>query len=435
MALLVRLLCALGLLAVTLPAAALNGPETAVLLNQAYRATPERCVGNFPAYYCSGVMVKQVRPEDPKPFWIHSPEAVGRGAEQFDYLRRDVPGTPLAQPSGYLFSDRFTAISQEKDYQLQGDDGMNRPPQLLVRNWGGVAPGRLPLLGVFHVLGQPGGLEAALRDQRAYFEATGDWLPVLRLKPNDSQGQLFGFDAREQLYSGYQVADRLNRRYADTAPACNDGSGSYNCNGVLIRGTVPGPPHSWNPKPNAIADKGVSFSYLRADVGSRIIFYGQGFIFRELSFPVSYPVTLRCAYPGDAGTSAPDRCRPDCSLKGIKTLADYRAHYPTSYGGDCSLGPDAQAFQLNTDVRIGQSWASAVWNEIIIAPWTLDIPLQIPLEAFFYNWAQSAAGLPGAQYIQRDYYQVTGKFMPVVKIDLTAPVGAVFTFDPREQGF
>lgn len=53
------------LLAVTLQASALTGPETAALLNQAYRATPERCVGSLPPYYCSGVMVKQVRPEDP----------------------------------------------------------------------------------------------------------------------------------------------------------------------------------------------------------------------------------------------------------------------------------------------------------------------------------------------------------------------------------
>lgn len=435
MTVLIRLLCVIGLLVVALPASALNGPEAARLLNQAYQATPDRCLDEFPAYYCSGVMVKQVRPEDPEPFWTHSPEAVARGAELFDYLRRDIVGTPLAQPSGYLFSDRLTAIGQEKDYELVGDDGMHRPPQLLVRNWDGVAPERLPVLGVFHVAGQPGSLEAALRDQLAYFQATGQWLPVLRLQPDDSQGQLFGFDPREQLYGGYQVADRLNRRYADTAPACADGSGSYNCNGVLIRGTVPGPEHSWNPKPNAIADKGVSFSYVRADVGSQIIFYAQGFIFRELQFPVSNPVTLRCAYPGDAGTGPPDRCRPDCCLKGIKTLADYRAHYGNNYAWDCSLGPDAQAFHLNTEVRIGQAWAPTKWNEIIIAPWPLDIPLQLPLEAFFYNWAQTPAGLPGAQYIQRDYYQETGKFMPVVKIDLTAPPGAVFTYDPLEQGF
>ncbi|MDU9390078.1 hypothetical protein [Pseudomonas sp. zfem002] len=412
-------------------ALALNGPELAQRLNQAWNSTPEHCVDNHAAYYCSGVMAKPILPTDPAPFWSHGPDAIQRGAERFDYLRRDITPGPLSEASGYLFADRFTAIGQNKDYQLLGDDGMDRPPELLVRNWNATPPTLLPVIAVYYHIHQPAGLGTALRNQRAWFQATGEWLPVLRLDSSAEQNP-FGFDLREQMYVGYQVAARLNQRYQDDRAICADGKASLYCDGVLIRGTVPGPPPSWNPKPNAYQDNGVSFSYLRQDLGSRTIFYAQGFIFRELSFPASYPVTLRCAYAGDAGTGPPDRCRADCSLKGIHTLADYRRHYPTGYARDCSLGPSAQAFDLNNQVRHNQTWTAGTWNEIIIAPWPLDIPRRLPLEAFFYNWAQPA-GVQGAQYIQRNYAQVTGGFLPIVLIDLSAPPGSVFTFDPVQQ--
>jgi len=427
-----RLLFALCLFLGARQALALNGAELAGQLNQAWNSTPDHCVDDRPAYYCSGVMLKQVLPGDPVPFWSHGPEAIARGAERFDYLRRDITPGPLAQPSGYLFADRFTAIGQDKDYQLLGDDGMNRPPELLVRNWNSTPPARLPIIAVYYDVHQSAGLVSALRDQRAWFQATGEWLPVLRLDSGDER-QPFGFDVREQVYIGYAVAARLNQRYQDTTAVCADGKAALYCNGVLIRGTVPGPPPSWNPKPNAIADKGVSFSYLRQDLGSRRIYYAQGFIVRELNYPAAHPLTLRCEYAGDAGTGAPDRCRADCSLKGIHTLDDYRRFYPNgTYARDCSLGPGAQAFHLNNQVRFNQSWTASNWNELIITPWPLDMPLQLPLEAFFYNWEQPA-GVAGAQYIQRNYAQVTGKFLAILLIDLTAPPGAVFTFDPAVQ--
>lgn len=414
-------------------ALALSGPELAERLNQAWNSTPKYCVDNRAAYYCSGVMLKQVLPGDPEPFWSHGPEAIARGAERFDYLRRDIDPGPLTQMSGYLFADRFTAIGQDKDYQLLGNDGMDRPPELLVMNWNATPPAQLPVIALYHDISQPNGLWAALRDQRAWFQATGEWLPVVRLDSSASE-RPFGFDLREQVYVGYQVAAQLNQRYQDDEETCPGGKPSLYCNGVLIRGTVPGPPPSWNPKPNAYQDNGVSFSYLRHDLGSRRIYYAQGFIFRELNYPAAHPVTLRCQYAGDAGTGAPDRCRADCALKGIHTLADYRQHYPTQYARDCSLGPGAQAFNLNNQVRHNQSWTATIWNEIIIAPWPLDIPEKLPLEAFFHNWEQPA-GVAGAQYIQRDYAQVTGRFLPIVRVDLSAPATAVFTFDPAQQGF
>jgi hypothetical protein len=75
------------------------------------------------------------------------------------------------------------------------------------------------------------------------------------------------------------------------------------------------------------------------------------------------------------------------------------------------------------------------WNELIMAAWTESNPEQMPLEAFTIN-AQAANpgnGLAGAQFIQRDYFQVTGRFIPVVRVSFAEGTPQVFTYDPADQ--
>lgn len=413
-----------------LQAHALNGPEVAQRLNQAHISTPERCVGNRAAYHCSGVMAKQVLPGDPQPFWSHGPDAIARGAERFDYLRSDVAAGPLVQDSGYILADRFTAIGQNKDYQLQGDDGMNRPPELLVVNWGAAAPALLPVQALYYR--SLAGLKLALRDQLDWFEATGEWLPVLRFDPGASPGQQFGFNQRDQLYGGYQVAERINRRFADTADTCPDGRSALYCNGVIIRGTGYGTGfHSWNPSPNSVSRDGVSFSYVRSDVGTVGVVGNEGLIFHELGRPAAHSVRFRCAYPANAGTSSiPNSCRASCKSENITTVAAWRAKYNASPGASCTFLDTPAEFQLNTDVRVGQGWANG-HNELIIGAWPQDIPTQLPIEAVFWE----GPGLTGARYIQNDFLQETGRFMPIVRVDLGAPAGAKFVYVPADQSY
>lgn len=413
-----------------LQAHALNGPEIAQRLNQAYTSTPQRCVGNRAAYYCSGVMAKQILPSDPVPFWSHGPDAIGRGAERFDYLRQDVTPGPLAQDSGYLFADRFTAIGQSKDYQLQGDDGMSRPPELLVVNWGALPPVQLPVQALYYRSME--GLKLALRNQLDWFEATGEWLPVLRFDAAASPGQQFGFNQRDQLYYGYQVVDRINQRFDDTAPACPDGRAALYCNGVIIRGTGYGPTFkSWNPSPNSVNRDGVSVSYVRKDVGTTQVVGNEGLIFHELGKPAPHTVRFRCAYPVNAATSGiPNSCRATCVSQNITTVAQWRTRYGHNPGSSCTFGDDPVEFQLNTDVRIGQSWGAG-HNELIIGAWPQDIPTQLPIEAIFW---EAGSGLPGARYIQNDFLQVTGRLMPIVRVDLRA-AGNRFSYVPADQSY
>ncbi|MFD2644638.1 hypothetical protein [Pseudomonas japonica] len=413
-----------------LQAHALSGPEVAQRLNQAYVSTPDRCVNNRAAYYCSGVMFKQTLATDPVPFWSHGPDAIGRGAERFDFLRSDITPGPLAQDSGYIFADRFTAIGQDKDYQLQGDDGMNRPPELLVLNWAALPPTLLPVQALYYR--SMAGLKLALRNQLDWFEATGDWLPVLRFDAAGSPGQQFGFELRDQLYYGYQVADRINRRFADTASTCPGGRSALYCNGVIIRGTGFGAAfHSWNPSPNSVSRDGVSFTLVRSDVGTTGVVGTEGLIFHELGRPAAHSVRFRCAYPANAGTSTiPNSCRASCKSENITTVAAWRAKYNSGPGGSCTFLDTPAEIQLNTDVRVGQSWANG-HNELIIGAWPQDIPSQLPIEAFFW---EGGSGLNGARYIQNDFLQETVRFMPIVRVDLSA-AGAKFVYVPADQSY
>ncbi|MCM8744895.1 hypothetical protein NFC82_28245, partial [Pseudomonas koreensis] len=74
---------------------AITGPEVAHLLNNRYQNTTADCVGNHPAYFCSGVLVRG-SPETGE-FWKHSAIATQLGAESFSYLRADLGTRQLTQ--------------------------------------------------------------------------------------------------------------------------------------------------------------------------------------------------------------------------------------------------------------------------------------------------------------------------------------------------
>ena len=507
----------LALLLISNVAHAITGPEVAQLLNNRYQSTPAACVGNNPAYFCSGVLVRTVAPGHVGEFWKHAPDAITLGAEDFSYVRADVNVRALTQKNGVVFSDQFTAISQGKlldvlcvypfavtiestrpDYgcgmstrrsqapvdpsscsalgvldasgwlahfqqqdnqpgqqcslssrdpalfkaSLEAHEGIDaewsaKPNELLVKNWDDQNPQLMPVDALFYDIAQTDALLGAQLDQRDYFNATGQWLPILRMSLSDHGPGVFGFNLQDQLYIGYEVASKLNARYADTSPVCLDGKASFYCNGVLFRSTEATTAyHAWNPSPSSQNINGVSFSYARADIGFSYLAYSRpfGFVFRELSAPTGHSPTLRCAYPYDAGTlNASDACtfRGVCDQLGITTLAAWYAQYAATPNKGCAFNSNAEQFQLSIEVRTLTPNLTQSWNEIMIVPWPQDIPSQLPLEALFYQGGTT--GLEPAQFIQRDYYQQTGRFLPIVIMTLTATDGRIFTYDPEEQ--
>lgn len=311
-----------------------------------------------------------------------------------------------------------------------------KPTQVQVRNWDANAPKQLPILGLFYDVTKTGALLGAWKDQRDYFNATGDWLPVLRMDLSRAPEAVFGFNQQDQLYIGYQVAAKLNARYSDTATTCQGDQPAFSCNGVLIRAADASASfRAWNPSDTSINRNGVSFSYVRADVGTTQLAGSQGFTFKETFASTPYPVTLRCSYPANAGTnSIPDSCRASCESQGVTTVAAWQSSYAGSPGSSCAFTSSPAQFQLSIDVRPAFNNQSEIlkWNELIIAVWPQNIPEQLPLEAFFYT-SGNATGLANAQFIQRDYFEHTASFLPIVRLNLSATDGQPFAFGVEDQ--
>lgn len=250
---------------------------------------------------------------------------------------------------------------------------------------------------------------------------------------NVGAGVPFGFDERDQLEWGTAVVSDMTARYADTRLTCPDGSAGYNCSGVMIRATGAGPTfHSWNPSPNSVSRNGVSFSYMRADMSISVL--GRaGLIMSELGAPTARRLEWRCSFPQNAGTSAKSNsCNLGndfrlCDARGITTAAQWRATFGTNSNVACGLGPSAAQFAVLVELRRAITTGH---NEVIIAAWPQNIPEQIPIEAFFY---QADAERADAQFIQRDYMGMTGRFMPIVRVTVTNQAARIFTYSPDDQ--
>ncbi|MFJ2995245.1 hypothetical protein [Pandoraea sp. NPDC087047] len=251
---------------------------------------------------------------------------------------------------------------------------------------------------------------------------------------------------RDELNFGIALAQRLNARFADTS-ACPGGEAPYLCNGVIIRETGYSPDfHAWNPSPSSVTRNGVSASYMRADAGVTAIAHqgGEGLIFAPFGAPAQLPLTARCIYPSDAGTDGrADKCgirtiplSAPCAQLGITTLEAWRANYDqTKNPYQCALGVDTAAFMLSLAARATFPLPHTrleQWNEFIIAPWPQDVPAQIPLEAAMYT-PESASYRTGAQAIQTDYFNQTGKFLPVIKVDIKGNPQAPFSYSAADQ--
>ncbi|WP_085699583.1 hypothetical protein [Pseudomonas sp. B26(2017)] len=332
-------------------------------------------------------------------------------------------------------------------HQRIGTEWSVQPTLLQIKNWDDQAPKQLPLQGLFYDVTKSGSLLGAQKDQRDYFNATGDWLPILRMDLSRKPDAVFGFNQQDQLYIGYQVAANLNARYANTTMTCPNNEAAYKCSGVLIRTTSATPEyHAWNSSPGSVERNGVSFSYLRADIYLPILAWSkpQGLILKELSAPAAYPLTLRCAWPHDAATFyRSDSCNESsrtplpshpCDEQGITTVEAYLTHFNAltdRYAG-CSLKGEQAPFAVSIQVRaLFSVQDQRVHNESIIADWPQNIPEKIPLQAFFYT---SVLGKPSARYFQKDYFEQTAGYLPVVQLTFNAADNAYrFEFDPQDQ--
>ncbi|WP_150667128.1 hypothetical protein [Pandoraea anhela] len=301
----------------------------------------------------------------------------------------------------------------------------------------------MPAQAFFYDPYRGGQLLQAQRYQKQYFDASRQWLPILQMRFDERGKAAFGFDESDQLDIGYQVAERLNARFADTSDTCPGQKPGFYCNGILIRVAEANPLfHAWDPSPQSMARNGVSFTYLRADAHVTVLIEDRGatgFIVKESSAPAAYPLTVRCSFPSDGWTGGrTDSCNAGtdprlCDELGVTTIATWQQHYlPSELWTQCAFRPDIPSFQLSIDVRQHFPKVDVLRNadnEVIIKPWPRGIPLELPLEAFIIL----GDGVGDGRYVQQDYMNTTGRFLPLIRVDPVATHGKVFSYVPGDQ--
>ncbi|VVE62355.1 hypothetical protein PAN31117_00841 [Pandoraea anapnoica] len=302
---------------------------------------------------------------------------------------------------------------------------------LLSAAWNPAAPSSIPIQAFYYDVGTPGQLLQAQRYQIQYFTATGEWMPILRVAFVPGQGATFGFDETEQMDEGFRVAEQLTKRYADTSPDCNGGTkAAYYCNGVLIRIVAIKDMPIWNPRADYIVRDGVSFSFLRIDAKVTSLISGRGgtgFIMKEFNAPTAQALVMKCAFPADGGTAGrPDSCLAAgqtryCDALGVTTYAAW-------LNARCPFQATPAQFQLSVTVR--RDYVSpGAWNEQTFKPWPPNIPEKLPLEAF----VNVGDGGADARVVQQGYFNATGRFLPIIRVNVVAAPASIFTYVPGDQ--
>lgn len=263
--------------------------------------------------------------------------------------------------------------------------------------------------------------------------------------------------------SGSDVARHLQERYDENKATC-DRLPAVLCSGILLRATIRGAYHVWNPRPTAPIKNGVSFSWLRKDSGfSALVFgYTNGFIvlpyfYADAPSDGYTQLTVLCIFPFDADTynrtgGRNDGCGANtkatvantgpCQDQSIVTASQWMARFgnvPNRYTDQCgfALHPSATsasvAFQAQADIRSQLPQYFSLQNEVMVGTWAQN-DARLPLEAFFYL-AGSQTGKSEAGQNQTDFKAMTGRWVPVIRMTLPSRAGgaAAFVYNPADQ--
>ncbi|WP_342648743.1 hypothetical protein [Pseudomonas sp. REB1044] len=253
---------------------------------------------------------------------------------------------------------------------------------------------------------------------------------------------------------GQEVAARLNGRYNATAHSCPGNLPAYYCNGIIIRSVDNGNFNPWDPSPTAIKLGAVSFSYFRVDSYVNNFYRNAGFIFLPQTEAAAQGKGMEylCIYAYDAGTIVGTRAAKGCGLKprtapatadlstcAIKnatTVSNWYAFTKTIPNRDfqCSLSTqDAAQFAVSYQVRANRPGnMEALWNEMMVNLWPQNDGANLPIEAFFYKVGNTIS-LNDAKIFQTKFKNATGKWVPVIALDLNKVSGSPFSYSSANQ--
>lgn len=275
---------------------------------------------------------------------------------------------------------------------------------------------------------------------------------------------------------GTDTAKLLQLMYQDTRKDCGDVSKpAHLCSGVLLRATSPSTAYRfYSLSPASITRGGVSASYLRKDAKFQNLAFGMtsGFVFDNVLVNPQDHVDHRilCSFPVDGATdrrttlagcgdyvlngNSGDVVETYCDQMGITTAEQWVKRYfdpqgvsktAPGVGKICAFNSSAsnpraaeafyqdivsQGLLATTKQKFNNS--NFQENEVVLAPWKIDVPRSPSILASFYV---GQAGVAGARISQIQWYQDTKQVLPAISITLpvTAQQDAIFLYEGGKQ--
>lgn len=259
---------------------------------------------------------------------------------------------------------------------------------------------------------------------------------------------------------GTDVAWLMSYYYSRTVHNCGAGRPLDQCSGLRMRGTDSMQDFEpWDPSPYSVKSGGVSMSFLRKDakyedLGLR---KNNGFVLKPNDFiaPNEKEISTLCFFPIDAWTDTRnnagcadnnltrDRIEKVCQDSGIINAEQWTANYR-------ALKMDHQK-QCGFEIKDRPDDAASFWQgmrarqqiqndrgtlqtqtEIRVPTWGENADAALPVLAFIYT---ESSGLEKARNDQKRYFQKTGKWVPVIRVDLPTSnnADARFTYNEGDQ--
>lgn len=262
-------------------------------------------------------------------------------------------------------------------------------------------------------------------------------------------------------FASQEIATEITRSYNTVVDNCGSkNSPAFMCSGVLIRGTEVDPEwkyNTWDPSPSSIKSGGISFSYIRKDTKfTKFAYnYNSGYIaYPQKTTPRGLDtLKVLCSFPVDGATFERDKqgcgensyypnVSKQCQEIGIFNSVGWVKHYNQK-------GVNQNRHQCAFNVRYGVENSAAFFsnslisrrfigeenahqqNELRVSAWKPDMAKVLPIQAFFYF----DDGLPNAQHAQSNFFQKSGRVVPIVKLTIpkTTKEDFAFTYDIKDQ--
>ena len=272
--------------------------------------------------------------------------------------------------------------------------------------------------------------------------------------------------AQVQAGVGSDTVWQMKYYYARTPENCGEGRPLDQCSGLRMRGTDSMKSFEpWDPSPNSVSSGGVSMSFMRQDIKYEDLGLkkNNGFMLKPNDFIATSEkkISTLCFFPIDAWTddrndqgcsdnrTTIDYVEQSCQEAKIKDADQWLTNYrkiKNDHKKQCGFEikdrkDAADAFWQGVLARQkikNDRDAIATQTEIRVPTWKDDEDATLPILAFIYTPSDrktKTEGLREAKDDQRRYFARTGKWVPVIRVDLPKSNNqdAVFTYYDADQ--